>query len=164
MAVKLSKLKPPPDPSRFASNYAHHAAVSWDVMGPALPAVAKAVRAHKPDTLVGCGLGSIPWVVALSRCMRLPYVLVRKPGEVCRACETRPLVGYWGPAKLCVFVDDRVCAGGTRRHVYTTLRKAGATPLATVEIRNIEDPRADSSRLFGPRSPIDIARDFCNGC
>lgn len=124
----------------FPSDFNHHIALDPAFMRKWLPEVHKDAREKKKqfkaDTLVGCGFGSIPWVIRLSTRMRLPYVLVRKPTEKVNASQRHPVVGRLGPKGRCLFVDDTVSTGRTAELVMEELAKFGASVAATLLLRD----------------------------
>ncbi len=113
--------------NNFPSDYHHHVAVDRAFMSKHLKLVAAEVRKRKFDTLVGCGMSSIPWAVRLSAYLRKPYVMVRKWGDTkCSANRLEPVVGRFGPTRRCVMVDDTVYSGQTRDWVVLELARFDA--------------------------------------
>jgi orotate phosphoribosyltransferase len=123
----------------YESPYFHHMGFEWEFAKRVLPSIEKAIRKYPgdPDTLVACGLGSIPWVVELGRRMRIPYVVVRKAGEVMSADKYSQVVGRFGPARRCLFVDDNVYLGRTQKRVKEQLELREATLVGTLQLENV---------------------------
>ena len=126
-----------PSDGVWASSMTHHVWADAEFVADHWPELAADIQARyagKYDTLVGCGLAGIPWVVALGVGLRVPYVLVRKPGDAKPRATFTPIVGRFGPERRCLFVDDLVGSGGTRRHVAFTLAMAQAELVGTVTV------------------------------
>lgn len=124
--------------SDYASPYFHHMAYEWEFAKRVLPSIEAAVKkAPAHDTLVACGLGSIPWVIEMGRRLRVPYVIVRKRGEVMSADRFTQVVGRFGPKRQCLFVDDNVYLGRTRDWVDQQLKGTRATLVGVLELEDV---------------------------
>lgn len=133
------------DTGPFPSFAGQHIALDPAYLTKHLATVAEAASKTTPfDTFVGCGMGSIPWVVLLSITMNKPYVLVRKAHEYSKYTNDRRVVGRFGVLRRCLFVDDCVCSGRTQEHVDYELRKVNAELVGTLVWTN-----------FVPDSPYD---------
>lgn len=121
----------------FPSACWRHTQLDNKFMSKHIELVAKEARKRKFDTLVGCGFSSIPWAIRLSTYLRKPYVLVRKWGEPTSSGGTYPVVGRFGPKRLCLMVDDCISSGRTRDHVAFELLKQKAVLVDIVVLNEL---------------------------
>lgn len=126
--------------SEYASPYFHHLGFEWEFAKRVLPSIEAAVKSYPVsfDTLVACGLGSIPWVVELGRRLHMPYVVVRKAGEKMSADRYEQVVGRFGPERRGLLIDDNVYLGRTKKHVKEQLSNVGGTLVGVLELENVK--------------------------
>lgn len=141
------------DTKPFPSPAGQHVALDPDYLKKHLATIAAEAAKRSPefDTFVGCGMGSIPWVVLLSITMDKPYVLVRKAREYSEYTNDWRVVGRFGVLRRCLFVDDCVCTGATQVHVERELNRVRATLIGTLAwgplLKDREDPYQHRERV-----------------
>lgn len=118
----------------FPSSFEYHIALDHKFISEHISEVFDVVAQYDFDTLVGCGFGSIPWVIEMSRLIEVPYVLVRKASDTVNAGRRWPVVGRFGTDRACVFIDDCIASGRTRVHVKHELEQYEADLVTTVQL------------------------------